>query len=132
MHDAAFAAAGIDARYELRELEPDEVEAAVREARGPGWLGLGVTARYKLTVAALCDDVEPGARAIGAVNNAVRTGDGRLVGFNSDAPGFAAGVALALGRPLGRPRRRGGRGRRGGARGRLCVPRRRRAPGDGG
>ncbi len=38
--------------------------------------------------------------AIGAVNNAVRTADGRLVGFNSDAPGFAAGVELALGRPL--------------------------------
>ena len=26
MHDAAFAAAGIDARYELMEIEPDEVE----------------------------------------------------------------------------------------------------------
>ena len=36
MHDAAFAAAGIDARYVLRELEPDEVEAAVRGgADGP-------------------------------------------------------------------------------------------------
>ena len=29
MHDAAFAAAGIDARYELLELEPDAVEGAV-------------------------------------------------------------------------------------------------------
>ena len=100
MHDAAFAAAGIDARYVLRELEADEVEAAVAEARGPDWLGLGVTAPYKRVVAGLCDEVEAEATAIGAVNNAVRTADGRLVGFNSDAPGFRAGVELAMGRPL--------------------------------
>ena len=51
MHDAAFAAAGIDARYELLELEPDAVEAAVNEAREPDWLGLQVTAPYKRLVA---------------------------------------------------------------------------------
>lgn len=100
MHDAAFAACGIDARYELRELEPDAVEAAVREARGPDWLGLGVTAPYKRLVAGLCDRVETDAERIGAVNNVVRTPAGELVGFNSDAPGFRAGVELAMGRSL--------------------------------
>ena len=100
MHDAAFDAAGIDARYVLRELEREEVEAAVAEARGPDWLGLGVTAPYKKVVAGLLDEVEPDAHAIGAVNNVLRTDDGRLVGFNSDAPGFRAGVELALGGPV--------------------------------
>ena len=100
MHDAAFAAAGIDAHYELHELEPDAVEAAVAEARGEVWLGLGVTAPYKRVVAELCDEVEPDAVTIGAVNNVARTGAGRLVGFNTDAPGFQAGVELAMGRPL--------------------------------
>ncbi len=100
MHDAAFAAAGIDGRYVLMELEPEAVEAAVAAARGPDWLGLGVTAPYKQVVAALLDRVEPEAQAIGAVNNAVRTDDGRLVGFNTDAPGFRAGVELAMGRSL--------------------------------
>jgi shikimate dehydrogenase len=100
MHDAAFDAAGIDARYVLLELEPDAVEAAVAAARGPDWLGLGVTAPYKQVVAGLCDVVEPEAARIGAVNNVTKDGDGRLVGFNSDAPGFRAGVELALGRPL--------------------------------
>jgi shikimate dehydrogenase len=46
------------------------------------------------------DEVEADARTIGAVNNVARTGDGRLVGFNTDAPGFRAGVELATGRPL--------------------------------
>ncbi len=100
MHDAAFAAAGIEARYELLELEPEAVEDAVREARGPDWLGLQVTAPYKLLVAGLVDDVEADAATIGAVNSVERTADGRLVGFNTDAPGFRAGVELALGRPL--------------------------------
>jgi shikimate dehydrogenase len=100
MHDAAFVAAGIDARYVLREVEPGEVAAAVAEARGPDWFGLGVTAPYKQVVAGLLDEVEPDAAAIGAVNNVVRTADGRLVGFNSDAPGFRAGAELALGRSL--------------------------------
>ena len=100
MHDAAFDACGIDARYVLRELEPDAVEAAVAEARGPDWLGLGVTAPYKRVVAGLVDEVEADARRIGAVNNIVRRDDGTLVGFNSDAPGFRAGVELAMGRPL--------------------------------
>lgn len=100
MHDAAFDAAGIDARYELRELEPDAVEGAVRDARGDGWLGLGVTAPYKQVVAGLVDEVEPDAAIIGAVNNVVRTDDGRLVAFNTDAPGFRVGVELAMGRSL--------------------------------
>jgi shikimate dehydrogenase len=100
MHNAAFAAAGIDARYELLEIEPDDVAAAVAAARGSQWFGLGVTAPYKRVVAGLCDEVEDDAATIGAVNNVVRTADGRLVGFNSDAPGFRAGVELALGRPL--------------------------------
>lgn len=100
MHDAAFDACGIDARYVLREIEPDEVEGVVESARGPDWLGLGVTAPYKRVVAELLDEVEADAEAIGAVNNVVRTDEGRLIGFNSDAPGFRAGVELAMGRPL--------------------------------
>ena len=100
MHDAAFDAAGIDGRYVLRELEPDEVQGAVAEARGPDWFGLGVTAPYKKVVAGLVDEVEADAATIGAVNNVIRTDDGRLVGINTDAPGFRAGVELAMGRPL--------------------------------
>lgn len=100
MHNAAFDAAGIDARYELRELEPEAVDGAVAAARGPEFLGLGVTAPYKRVVAGLVDVVEPDAERIGAVNNVTKDADGRLIGFNSDAPGFTAGVELAMGRPL--------------------------------
>ena len=100
MHNVAFAAAGIDAEYVLAEIDEGEVPSAVAAARGPDYLGLGVTAPYKPLVANLVDEVEGDAQTIGAVNNVVRTEDGRLIGFNSDAPGFRAGVELAMGQGL--------------------------------
>jgi shikimate dehydrogenase len=100
MHNAAFAAAGIDAAYELLEIDADAVAGVVAAAHGSDWLGLGVTAPYKKLVAGLLDEVEDDAQQIGAVNNVVRTADGRLVGFNSDAPGFRAAVQRAMGWPL--------------------------------
>jgi shikimate dehydrogenase len=101
MHNAAFAAAGIDGEYALREIDESDLPSAVAEARGEGWLGLGVTAPYKQLVASLVDEVEAEATLIGAVNNVARTADARLVGFNTDAPGFRAGVERAMRRPLG-------------------------------
>ncbi|HMJ37716.1 MAG TPA: shikimate dehydrogenase [Baekduia sp.] len=101
MHDAAFAANGIDARYDLREIEAGEVADFVAQARGPEWLGFQITAPYKRDVMALLDAVEPEAEAIGAVNSVLRAPDGTLVGFNTDAPGFAAAVRRDLGMELG-------------------------------
>ena len=100
MHNAAFAAAGIDGRYELMEIDEADVAGAVTAAHGAEWLGLGVTAPYKKLVASLLDEVEPEAREIGAVNNVVREQDGRLVGFNTDAPGFRTAAEQVMGRPL--------------------------------
>jgi shikimate dehydrogenase len=102
MHNAAFAWAGIDADYELREIDPDGLAAFVAEVRDPAWFGFQVTAPYKRDVMALLDEVEPQAAAIGAVNSVQRTDDGRLVGFNTDAPGFAAAVQRDLGRDFQR------------------------------
>ena len=100
MHDAAFDAAGIDGRYVLREIELSEIDTVVEAARGPDWFGLGVTAPYKTVVPFHIDEVEGDAQAIGAVNNVVRTPDGRLIGFNTDAPGFRSGVERAMGRSI--------------------------------
>jgi shikimate dehydrogenase len=92
MHNAAFAAHDIDATYELAPIEPAEVAGFFERARGPDWLGFGVTAPYKQVAMTHIDEVEPGARAIGAVNNGVRRADGSLVGFNTDASGFISAM----------------------------------------
>ena len=47
MQNAAFAAHGIDARYELSPIESEDVLGFFEVARGAEWLGFGVTAPYK-------------------------------------------------------------------------------------
>jgi shikimate dehydrogenase len=100
MHDAAFDHFGIDARYEIRELEPADLEGFVAGTRGPDWLGFQVTAPYKRDVIAYCDRVEPEAAHIGAVNSVLRQRDGVLAGFNTDMVGFVRSVSEDLGLPL--------------------------------
>ena len=96
MHNAAFQHYSIDARYELREIEPGEVPGFVEEARGDAWFGFQVTAPYKRLVMEYLDTIEEGARQIGAVNSVLRREDGTLVGFNTDAPGFQQAAESAL------------------------------------
>ncbi|TDB89378.1 shikimate dehydrogenase [Actinomadura sp. KC216] len=97
MHNAAFEAAGVNARYELREVDEDGLAAQIAEARRDEWMGFQITAPYKLLVMDLLDEIEPGARAIGAVNSVAAAPDGRLIGFNTDVVGFMAGVRDCLG-----------------------------------
>ncbi len=92
IHNAAFAAHGIDATYELRSIDPDDLGPFFTDARQPDWLGFGITAPYKQVAMGYIDEVEQGAMVIGAVNNGVRLKDGSLVGFNTDASGFIAAV----------------------------------------
>lgn len=97
MHNAAFDHFGIDATYELMEIDPDGLDGFFADARSETWLGFQVTAPYKQVAASRADTVEESARRIGAVNSVVRCTDGSLVGFNTDADGFARSVVRDLG-----------------------------------
>lgn len=98
MHDAAFAALGLDARYELRDVDAGGVAAAVAELRGPNRLGANVTKPHKVGVCDLVDELAADARRLGAANTIARDGE-RLVAHNTDL------AALAAELPLHRPRR---------------------------
>lgn len=100
MHRAAFEALGIDASYVPFAVRPDRLADAIAGARALGLAGFNVTVPHKEAVLALLDDVEPDARAIGAVNTVVREGE-RLVGLNTDAPGFTRALAAAGFEPRG-------------------------------
>lgn len=88
IHTAALAATGVDAVYLAFAVPPTELPAAVAGLRALGALGANVTLPHKEHVMALLDEVEPAARAIGAVNTIVREGE-RLVGANTDGAGLA-------------------------------------------
>jgi 3-dehydroquinate dehydratase/shikimate dehydrogenase len=101
MHNAAFAAAQMNAVFvplQVGDLEPfirrmirprtREVELTFR--------GLSVTNPHKQAIIAHLDEIEPTAKAIGAVNTVKIEGD-RLIGFNTDADGFIAPLRNAFG-----------------------------------
>lgn len=96
MHNAAFAHFGIDAVYELRDLEPEQVGGFVDEVRDGDWLGFQITAPYKQVVMEHLDEIEAGASRIGAVNSVASDPERGLVGFNTDAPGFRRAIESEL------------------------------------
>ena len=92
MHNAAFAALGMDARYELADVPADGLADAVAALRGPDRLGANVTQPHKVAVCDLVDELAPEVRRLGAANTIVRHGE-RLVALNTDLPAVAASIA---------------------------------------
>ncbi|WP_410765466.1 shikimate dehydrogenase [Haloferax sp. DFSO60] len=85
MHEAAYEATGLDARYVTFEPATDEIARAIDGADALGIAGLNVTIPFKQDV---LDIVEPDplAERIGAVNT-VAFGEGAPKGYNTDAAG---------------------------------------------
>lgn len=91
---------GDDAVMMPMHVAPDGLADTIRALRGTKNLwGMVVTVPHKMDVLALCDEVEPDARAIGAVNVVRRESDGRLVGAMLDGIGFLRGLQR-FGRPV--------------------------------
>ncbi len=87
VHNAAFAAAGLDWVYVALEVAEGEVPAALAGVRSLGLAGLNVTMPHKQAVADAVDRLTPDAQALDAVNTVVPR-HGLLVGHNTDGPGF--------------------------------------------
>ena len=133
MHDAAFDAAGIDARYVLlRARAGRRSRPRSRRRAAPDWLGLGVTAPYKRVVAGLCrrGRAATPTRDRRRQQRRRRTPTAGSSGSTATRRGSGPASSCAMGRPLaGADGRRRGRRRRG-ARGRVRLPRGGRAAGD--
>jgi shikimate dehydrogenase len=99
MHNAAFAALGLDMAYVPLPVVADDLEAAVRGLRSLGFRGANVTMPHKAAVVPYLDRVSDDARLIAAVNTIV-VDDGVLAGYNTDVGGFVAALREAVGEPL--------------------------------
>ena len=97
MQQAAFDALEIDARYELWDRRQIDLAAAVAELRGDEFLGANVTVPHKEHVVPLIDRMTEDAQATGAVNVISREGK-KLIGHNTDVPGFKAALDKLVGR----------------------------------
>jgi len=104
IHNAAFAALELDARYELRDVGADDLAAEVDALRASDRIGANVTKPHKVAVCALVDEVGPEVNRLGAANTIIRYGQ-RLVARNTDLaalraelpPGISRAVVLGAG-----------------------------------
>ena len=100
MHNAALRACGHNLQYVRIRVTPEELSQALGNLGEAGFLGTNLTIPHKQAALDFIDEVSPEARLMGAINTvAVRSG--RLHGFNTDGPGFAAAVKEEFGAELG-------------------------------
>jgi shikimate dehydrogenase len=92
MHNAAFAALGMDWTYELLDVPAAELPGALDRLRSPDVAGANVTIPHKQAVMDRLDGLDPDAMRARAVNTIARDGD-RLIGSNTDVAGIRAALA---------------------------------------
>ena len=99
MHNAAFAALGLDWTYVAFPVHPDAVERAIAGLAAAGVAGLNATIPHKRAALEAASSASDAAAAIGAANTLVPDGEGGFRADNTDATGFLR--ALDEQAPLG-------------------------------
>jgi shikimate dehydrogenase len=99
MLNRAFRETGINAVYAAFHVLPAQLGDAVRGVRALGYRGINVTIPHKVEVMQYLDEIDEGARVIGAVNTIVNEG-GRLVGYNTDGIGYVRSLKEETGLDL--------------------------------
>ncbi|KGN38128.1 shikimate dehydrogenase [Knoellia subterranea] len=87
MMEAAYEAAGLDARYLNVDVSSADLADAISGARAMGWVGFNCSMPHKVAVIDHLDQLAESAELIGAVN-CVTIHDGSLTGHNTDGQGF--------------------------------------------
>jgi len=82
IHEREYKRLRIEAVYELRDVEVDELRDVMLEMDG-----VNITIPYKQKVMPLLNYVSEEAKEVGAVNTVVNR-NGRLFGYNTDVAGF--------------------------------------------
>ena len=96
LHNAAFAALGLDWVSVGFRVPGGEAQEALAAARALSLRGLSVTMPHKAEVAAHVNELTPTARRLDAVN-CIIVKNGRLIGDNTDGRGFLAALERGTG-----------------------------------
>lgn len=95
--NAAFDHLGINAIYLTFDVDDSRLGDLIAILKGlDTFLGINVTVPHKTSIMRFLDDLDPGAKRIGAVNTIVRTASGKLVGYNTDGEGFIESLITRL------------------------------------
>ena len=96
MHNAAFRAVGLDARYLAFDVAPGDLPAALAGARALGVRGLNATVPHKQAVLALAREADPLAVQAGAANTLCPTAGGWKA-YNTDVEGLLRALEVDFG-----------------------------------
>ncbi|MBO9498345.1 MAG: shikimate dehydrogenase [Novosphingobium sp.] len=89
IHGYWIAKLGLAADYRAAHVTAEQLkDYLASRAADPHWRGCNVTMPHKQRVIESLDRLDPLAERIGAVNTVVRSADGALAGYNTDAGGF--------------------------------------------
>ncbi len=91
MQNAALKACGLEMQYARFQIAADELEAALRLLPSLGFVGVNLTIPHKMAAAQLVDELDDFARRAGAINT-IRVVGSKLIGSNTDGPGFARAI----------------------------------------
>ena len=98
IHSTALSACGLQGTYSLFPIPPEDKQALhnlLARVRSGEITGLNVTIPHKQNVIEFMNELTPTAKAIGAVNT-IYLRNGKLIGDNTDAPGFLADLKQFL------------------------------------
>lgn len=90
IHEQYFRLMGMDASYELLEVEPEQLAQLTARMRQNGYKGTNVTIPYKVDMMGLVDTISSEAQTIGALNT-VKFDD--MSGYNTDYFGLEQTLA---------------------------------------
>ncbi|HEY1707615.1 MAG TPA: shikimate dehydrogenase [Rhizomicrobium sp.] len=96
LHGHWLAKHKIDGAYVPMPVSREGFASVLNALQAIGFAGINVTVPHKEAAFALAHEVDDAARAAGAANLLVFR-EGRILGRNTDAPGFAAALKQALG-----------------------------------
>ncbi|XP_054807326.1 bifunctional 3-dehydroquinate dehydratase/shikimate dehydrogenase, chloroplastic-like isoform X2 [Prosopis cineraria] len=95
LYNEAFKSIGFDAVYV--HLLVDDLANFLRTYSSTDFVGFSVTIPHKEAALKCCDEVDPVAKSIGAVNCIVkRSTDGKLIGYNTDYVGAISSIEDGL------------------------------------
>ncbi|NMD70627.1 shikimate dehydrogenase [Bacillus sp. DNRA2] len=87
MHNDLFQLYQLDAHYFPFHVKKEKLAEAINGLKVLGVSGFNVTVPHKVEIMSLLDEIDPLAKAIGAVNTVVNV-EGKLIGYNTDGNGY--------------------------------------------
>jgi shikimate dehydrogenase len=87
MQNAALENLGLKERYGRFQIDGEDLRTALEMIRRLNFVGINLTLPHKTAGLTLVDEIDETARKIGAINT-VLVDEEKLIGFNTDGPGF--------------------------------------------